>query len=96
LNDPSAAGVNALCSDEQEPLAAHRSDSCLNDLPGAALDSVHEFQTAYLSEDTAPPPKLRGKKQRKKDLLNRAGSFVFWLVDINSQYFPFFLEGVFY
>jgi len=66
LNEPSAAGVNALCSDKHEPLAAHRSDGCLNNLPDAALDSVHEFQTAYLSEDTTPPPNLRGKKAKRK------------------------------
>jgi len=48
-----------------EPLAAHRTDNCMDDLPIEALDNVFEFQQAYLAE-TSPPPQSKLKKTSKK------------------------------
>lgn len=48
-----------------EPLAAHRTDNCMDELPTDAMNNVFEFQQTYLAE-TSPPPRLKYKKTSKK------------------------------
>lgn len=65
LTETSSSNTVVYYPGTDEPLAAHRTDNCMDDLPSEAMDSVSEFQQAYIAE-TAPSPNSRNRKSSKK------------------------------
>lgn len=65
LNKESALVSSDYQHWNDEPLAAHRTDNCMDDLPADAMNNVLEFQQTYLAEN-ASPPRTKPKKTSKK------------------------------
>lgn len=65
ITETSSANAVVYYPGANEPLAAHRTDNCMDDLPIEAMDNVSEFQQTYLAEPS-PPPNLKYKKTSKK------------------------------